>query len=215
VLACEVIRDELEKVLRELGGGFDVSWVDSELHNTPALLRSFLQEKLDALSGACSGNSGGTVLLTFGKCGGAVTGLRTGAWTLVMPRVDDCISLLLGSQSRRAEMKSGMYFLTAGWLRGKRNIYAEYEYAIKKYGEELTKQIFDELFGNYKFISILDTGSFDLSAVTEETMKIARAFSLDHCVVDGTTQYLRDLLTGNWDDERFVIVPPNSVVPDV
>jgi hypothetical protein len=208
VVACEMIRDEMEKAMRELGGGFEVSWIDSALHNTPDLLRARLQEKLDTLEG-------GPVLLAFGKCGGAAVGLRTGAYKLVMPRVDDCISLLLGSPARRVEMKGRMYFLTAGWLRGDRNIYAEYHYAMKKYGAEQTKQIFAELFGNYQFISVLDTGSFDMEAATEQTVKIAKAFSLGHCVVEGTIQYLRDLLAGNWDEERFITVPPHSVIPDI
>ncbi|MDR2785600.1 MAG: hypothetical protein LBB83_06770 [Treponema sp.] len=42
VLACETIRDELERTLADAGGDFRVRWIESALHNFPDLLRERL-----------------------------------------------------------------------------------------------------------------------------------------------------------------------------
>jgi len=42
--------------------------------------------------------------------------------------------------------------------------------------------------------------------------EIARTFSLDLNVLPGTLSYLEDLLTGNWNPDRFLVVPPQSTI---
>lgn len=205
-----MLRDEVEHAVRETGTNPPRYWVDAELHNSPDRLREALQHMLDAP------DTPETVLMTFGKCGSAVTGLHTGNHTLILPRTDDCISMLLGSVKRRIELAAcgGMYFLTAGWLRGKRNIWAEYEYAAKKYGERRAKAIMSVIFNNYKYIAALDTGSYDVEQAAPRMIAIAETFSLDYRIVPGSVAYLRDLLTGPWDGSRFVTFPPRSTVMD-
>jgi hypothetical protein len=66
------------------------------------------------------------------------------------------------------------------------------------------------LFKNYRYLSIVDTHSYDLDDVLPMAKAIAGAFNLTHRVIPGTIQYLRDLLTGPWDGERFVRLPPYS-----
>jgi hypothetical protein len=210
VVACEMLRDELEQALRETGADYPVFWVDSGLHNSPDKLREHLQKILASMTEPL------TVLMTFGKCGNSVVGLHTGAHSVVLPRADDCISMLLGSPKRRVEIaaEGGMYFLTRGWLRGKRSIWGEYQYAAEKYGERRAKTIMAMIFKNYRYIATLNTGSYAVETIAPEATAIAEAFSLEYKEIPGTIAYLKDLLTGPWADDRFVTFAPHSVVTD-
>ena len=98
ILACNTIRDELEKAAVSTSCPYPVVWVESGLHTVTESLRRRLQEELDRMKGV------GKVILAFGLCGNAVAGLKTGDYQLIIPRVDDCITLLLGSQRQQKEL---------------------------------------------------------------------------------------------------------------
>ena len=93
LIACNTIRDELEKAARETEFRHPIVWIESGLHLFPASLRRRLQEELDRLHDV------ERVLLAFGFCGNSVIGLASRDYELIFPRVDDCITLLLGKIS--------------------------------------------------------------------------------------------------------------------
>ena len=210
VIGCRTLENELCRAMDECGCTYDVKWVESGLHNSPKKLTAALQDIID------SSQSYPFALMALGYCGNSLSGLKTGDLTLIIPRVDDCISLLLGSHQNRAAMikNGGVYFMTEGWLRGERNIWNEYEYTVKKYGEELGKEIFDELLAHYNTLALLDTGCFELPIVAEEMKVIADTLGLEYKVMPATIEYLKKLLTGPWDDESFLTIPPQSVIKE-
>ena len=203
IVACETIKNELEAAMRETGTDYPVTWIESGLHNVPRRLHQMVQQALD-------GCTASTVLLGMGFCGNSVAGLRTGDFTLILPRRDDCISLLLDPSESRG---GGTYFMTAGWLHGERHLYREYEYTIEKYGEEEGREIFSVMLHNYKSLALLDTGCYPLAPAEAETRKIAGVLGLDYRLMRGSIAWLRELLTGPWDSGRFLTVPPRSAVP--
>jgi hypothetical protein len=129
-----------------------------------------------------------------------------------MPRVDDCISLLLGGAARHSGISAGRgsYFVTAGWLRGERSIYSEYEYAVGKYGEETGKRIMSAMLANYHDLALLDTGSFDLGMAKSESEMIAAKLGLRLRVLPASVEYIVELLTGPYPNGRFCTFPPNT-----
>ena len=208
ILACETLRDELQCAMRLENISGQIIWIESALHNFPNKLREQLQAALDSSHGI------NRVISTFGLCGNALIGVKTGNFELVVPRVDDCISLLFGSVAKRltyTECKS-TYFLTKGWLKGERNIWAEYQYAVEKYGEETADEIMSAMIGEYKYLGILDTDSYDLHAILPETEMIAEKLGLEHLVIPASVEYLRQLLTGPWTDDKFLLVPGNTEI---
>ena len=104
------------------------------------------------------------------------------------------------------------YFLTECWLKSEGNIWDEYKRAIKRYGIKRADAIFHVMFAHYKRVTLLDTGCYDLVKTKEMAAEIARTFSLDLNVLPGTLSYLEDLLTGNWNPDRFLVVPPQSTI---
>ena len=207
LIACETISDELNKTIRDISSDIQILWVESGLHNTPKKLHERLQKLLESLSGY------DTVLMAFGLCGNSIVGLETGGYQIIIPKVDDYISLLLGSAKKRDQVSAGgTYFLTKGWMRGEQNIWVEYKNAVKRYGQETAEQIMTKMFGHYEYLALLDTDSYNIDTLWPEVIKIAGKFNLKPKVIPASVRYLRDLLTGPWDDDRFLTVPPYSQI---
>lgn len=205
VIACKTIEQELLASMKETGCEYPVLWLESGLHNWPDKLRNRLQELLNRC------REYDTVLLAMSFCGNSVVGLKTSDFRLVIPRSDDCITLLLGSFRRRQEAKA-TYFLTEGWLKGERNLWKEYQDCLAKYGEKRGKRIFAALLANYKHLALVDTGCFDREALEQQVREIASVLGLEYICLDGTLNHLKQLLTGPWWEDRFVLVEPDSTV---
>lgn len=205
VIGCRTLENELTRAMKICGKDYDVQWIDARLHNVKEKLNAALQEILDSAAGY------DRILMATGFCGNAITGLRTASAPVTIPRVDDCTSLLFGNCRNRQE-HTGCYFLTEGWLKGESNIWAEYQYSLKKYGERRTALIFRTMFAHYSRISLLDTGCYPIAPSLAQAQKIAEAFSLDCEIIPVTIDYLIRLLNGPWEEERFLTIPPDTVI---
>jgi hypothetical protein len=208
ILACNTIREEFEKAAVETGSSHPFHWVESGLHLKPESLRGRLQEELDCLSHA------DRVLLGFGFCGHAVAGLISRDYELIIPKVDDCISLLLGSRENRERCckSGGIYFLTKGWLEGEFNIWKEYQSVLARFGPDKTERIYRRMLAHYQFLGLIDTGAYELDVLIPLVSEIATTLNLKTRVLPGSDLYLKKLLTGPWTEGDFVIVPPHTQI---
>lgn len=203
IVSCRTIEREVRKAIQEAGLDCPVSWVESGLHNFPKKLNAALQEILDGIEADC-------VLLALGSCGNSLAGLKAGNYQMVYPRVDDCISMLLGSVEARRQYER-TYFLTKGWLEGERTIYDEYKYTIKRYGPEVGEEIMQMMLGEYRNLGVLDTGTYDYAALTEEVAPIAEALHLESIPIKATDSLLKKLLLGPWTDEFGIVEPYGAI----
>ena len=90
VIACRVFESLLEKILPE--GSFDhITYLDYGLHRVPEKLTHAVQEEIDAVE------TPSLIVLGYGLCGNGLKGIQSGQHTLLIPRTDDCIAILLGS----------------------------------------------------------------------------------------------------------------------
>lgn len=206
ILACNTIRDELEKAVLETGCNHPLRWVESGLHLRPESLRQRLQEELDRIGEA------DRVILGFGYCGNAVTGLMSRNYELVIPRVDDCISLLLGSKENRelCSKSGGTYFLTKGWLEGEFNIWKEYQATLARFGPERTERVFRRMLAHYQFLGLIDTGAYNVDALIPLVKEIASTLKLQIRMLPGSDRRLKKLLSGPWNDDEFIIFGRNT-----
>lgn len=205
VISCKTIENELLAAMKELDCSYTTCWLESGLHNVPQQLNARIQDTINA---CCEYD---TALLAMSFCGKSLEGLHSGNLQLVIPRCDDCITLLLGSHSRRQAIFA-TYFMTEGWLSGEHNLWWEYQHCIQKYGEKRGRRIFSVMLAHYKNLALLDTGCFDKEAAEARLVPIAEALGLEYTCIDGTLDYLKDLLNGNWDADRFLIVPPHTTI---
>jgi hypothetical protein len=208
IFACNTIRDELLLAEQKVQSGYEIFWLESNLHNFPDKLRTQMQVQLDSLEGY------DRVLMAFGFCGNSVLGLRTHSFEMILPRVDDCITLMIGSIEKRAKLSFGHHsiYLTKGWLEHEANIWSEYEYTAKKYGEKTAQYVIDVMYGNYDTLSLVDTGAYSISSVLERARRISEKFGLGQNIIPGTTLLIEQLLAGPWDTKVFLVIPPYSSV---
>jgi len=210
VVVCKTIEPEYMKAVSTSGTDLPVLWLEAGLHNQPNLLREAVQAAIDEAAAAGAER----VLLCMGVCGNSMLGIESHGVELILPRVDDCISLMLGSFRRRLEVQRDMptFFMTKGWIRGERSIVREYEYIMDKYGEEDGKEIFDMMMGHYRRIGILDTGAYEMAPVIKETEDSARMLGLEWAVIAAGTDYMEQLLTGPWPDNGFIRIAPGRII---
>ncbi len=203
-LACETIVDEIKCSAAEVNSQIPIRWIESGLHNSPEKLRSHLQDEIYALE---ESSDPANILLLFGYCGNALLGLTSARCRLVIPRVDDCISLLLGGNQNRNTLSAEAmaYYLTKGWLRHENNLWNEYRYCLRKYGSERTREIYRIMLGNYKNLNVIETGAYNLADVLPQTKDLASTLGLKHKIIAGSLGLIHKALLGEWDDDFAVI----------
>lgn len=207
VIACKTIEDELTAAMAALDCEYPVTWLEPGLHNAPEKLK-------EAVQGAIDGICADRILLAMGFCGNAMAGVHSTGAELILPRVDDCISLLLGSVQRRLAITAeyAAYFFTEGWLRGERNIWVEHQYMLENYGEEMTEELEKSMFGHYRTLGLLDCGIKPVEPLVENTKMIADALHLQQQVIPASVGYLQELLRGPWPAERFLTITPSGEI---
>lgn len=205
IISCQTLKNELLAAMEKTGCKYDVVWIEARLHNLKDKLKKAVQDILD------EADSYERILFATGFCGNSISGLENRQAVLIIPKVDDCISLLLGGCRNRTPWMNS-YFLTEGWIEGQNNIWNEYQYALGKYGPKRADRIFHMLFANYSRIALLDTGCYHLAPSLKEARRIADTFSLDCEIVPAGTEYIEKLLTGLWDEERFLTVSPGQTI---
>ena len=202
IVACRTLEKELLAAMGVKNCTYPILWLEAGRHNVPESRRQEIQHHLDS----CTGYD--TVILAASLCGNLVVGLQTHNFQMIVPRCDDCITLLLGSAARRNE-NAATYFLTDGWLSGKDNIWTEYQRTLEKYGEIRGKRIFSSMLAHYEKLAFVDTGCGDVSAQIQD---IAAELELDYTRLEGSLSYLEELLSGSWDERRFLVVPPHAEI---
>lgn len=202
IISCKTLEAELCAAMKETGVNYPVLWLESGLHNTPKKLNRRLAEELKQIKTQ-------RVLLAMGFCGNSIEGLETGDYEMIVPRADDCISLLLGDVQTRMKLAKELsaYFLTEGWMKGERNLWVEYQYAVEKYGKEQAEAISEMMYGHYRTLALLDSKTQEMEPLIESTRIIADTFHMKQKVLPATLSWMKQLIAGPWEKEKFLVIP--------
>jgi hypothetical protein len=206
VVACATVIEEMLPLLPQ-GMGHEV--LDFGLHLNPGNLREILQRAVDNLEGDFD-----TLILGYGLCSLAVVGLQSRNCTLVVPRVDDCIAIFLGSKdaySEQARKEPGTYYLTKGWIEVGDTPFEEYTRLVDQYGVERADRIMGIILKHYTRLAYIDTGRQDQDGYREYARTTAERFNLRFEEIVGSNALVRKLLFGPWDDEILVAPPGHTI----
>lgn len=206
VIACATVIEEMMP-LTPAGMAFEI--LDFGLHLKPENLKKTLQEAIDASSADFD-----TIILGYGLCSLAIVGLTTRDCALVVPRVDDCIAIFLGSKdayNEQAKKEPGTYYLTKGWIEVSDTPFEEHKRLVKKYGEEKADYIMSIMLKHYKRLAYIDTGQQDQDRYREYAQSTAQKFNLRFEEITGSDTLIRKLLFGPWDDEILVAPPGHTI----
>lgn len=210
-IACETLQNEVNHLFCAAEKRMDIVWMDKSLHDEPKKLKNVLQKEIIRQEQ----NGYERIILLYGFCGNAIEGLHTFSAELILPCVDDCISLICGSVKKRMDYLEQYcpLFLTEGWLSQITRMEQDYRQCVKDYGQSMAKEIYNMMFANYEAMLIIDTGSDDLKKITDSVLPFSNQMGFPVKQAKGTLSYLSRLLFGPWEDEqRFLRFKPGQKI---
>ena len=134
LIACSMIEDEINAAFDHFGiQGIEIWWQERGHHNDPDKLREVIQSEIRRAEDAVAD----LIMLGYGLCGNGAVGWHTEKATLVMPRFDDCVNMMLctGKRDRRNYLKAGHMYLTGGWSKDEGALLDMFESYLAKYGK--------------------------------------------------------------------------------
>lgn len=214
-IACKVFESMLDKEQQEFP--FDqVTYLDYGLHRVPDKLSHTVQEAIDDV------HEPSLIVLGYGLCGNGLKGIQSRQHTLLIPRTDDCIAILLGSYQsymKHFSQEPGTYYLTKGWLEAGSDPLKEYQEVRDKYGEEDAQWIMDTQYQHYKRLVLVAHQRDELEEYRPQAQEVAAYCSrwgMDYQEILGSDRYLARLLetAASLDkaDEDFLVIPPQNEI---
>ena len=218
VIACQVLQDLLEQLL-PAGLAEQVSFLDYGLHRLPNKMTWTLQEAIASIE------QPSLIVLGYGLCGNGLHGLKAGIHTLLVPRTDDCIAILLGSRQaymRQFETVPGTYYLSKGWLESGSHPLKEYHENAKKYGTEDAAWIMDQQYQHYERVALVAHSPADMDNYRPEAQKVAEYCSqwgMRYEEILGSDNYVRRLIEiaadlGQANDDFLIVQPGGEIRQD-
>jgi hypothetical protein len=218
LLACSVFEREIALLAGDAPHILETRYYEIALHDRPDELRAKLQAELDSLDARDDIDA---VALAYGLCGLGTAGLRAGRHPFVLPRAHDCITLFLGSKERYAAHQRGCpscYYYTPGWNRARRvpgpdKIAAMQDEYSAQFDEDDVEFLIESekaAWAMHDTATYIDLGTADGEAEAAYAKHCADSLGWNFERIEGDPGLLRDLLWGNWDDERFQTIAPAS-----
>jgi len=215
VIACAVFQHLIEKLLpADLAS--QTTFLDYGLHVVPARLTEAVQEKIDEVA------EPSTIVLGYGLCGNGLDGIRARDHVLIVPRADDCIAILLGSNEayrREFDAQPGTYYLSKGWLEAGSDPLREYERYQEQYGAETAAWIMDQQYRHYKRLVLVAHTPEDLAKYRGRAKEVAEycaRWGMRYEEILGSDEYLRRLVqaitTLTRSNGDFLVIPPGQVI---
>ena len=229
-IICQVFTREFDDVIARSPHSIEVDNVPMGLHDLGVGMSPHLQERIDAA------DSGGydAILQGYALCGRGTEGLRAGKTQLVLPRVHDCIGLLMGSHHAYQayfENHPGVYYRSPGWIEfqtpgmmlepafasqksplGERRSLEE---LVAKYGEENGKYLFEQFNAfrsHYSGLTYISSGVASDQACRTKARAEATKEGWAFDEVKGTVMLLERLVNCEWDTASFLVVPPGATI---
>jgi len=215
VIACKVFQDLLEHFVPP-DAADQITFLDYGLHRVPKELTETVQEQIDGI------RNPSRILLGYGLCGNGLEGIQAGQHTLVIPRADDCIAILLGSYDAYVKEFSehpGTYYLTKGWLESGSDPLKEYDEIVEKYDAETAAWIMDEQYKNYTRLVFVAHTQEDLEAYRPRALEVAeycKRWGMKYEEVRGSEAYISELVTAvstlSESNDEFLFIPPGGKI---
>ena len=208
ILACSSLAAYVATAQKSAGTRHPVRFLDRSLHLDPPRMGREIAAVLADLPADVD-----TVLAALGWCGGAWEGIRTPK-RLVLPRVDDCVSLLLTVDEERCfnRKEAGvLYFKDRNPEQHSfRRAFALWTRNMDAEARQREEAVWQE---HCTAVAVIETGLFDGHA-PEYVATVRRDAEWLHVplrFVAGGTLLLEKLCSGPWDGQ-FAVFAPGQVL---
>ncbi|MDR3560540.1 MAG: DUF1638 domain-containing protein [Negativicutes bacterium] len=204
-IMCEVMQAEWQAV----NPGIETVFLEQGLHRHPEELHKTLQNTINEIKDCDA------ILLGYGLCSNALLGIKADRQSLILPLVEDCIGLFLGSMAaylRQFSCEPATYYFTKGWVDAKKDPYQEYLRSLAKWGEDDARWVAGEMMKNYRRAAYIDTGCYDTEEYYRYMCRFAEFFGLQPETLTGSMAYFRELAKGEW--QRCLVVAPGEEITE-
>lgn len=202
ILVCSSLCAYVDAAQRKMQTSFPVITVDRKYHNEPNEMRLHLIAAMENLPSDTD-----TILVAMGFCGGSWENTIP-TRRIVIPRVDDCITLLLHTDNRwSSNLKQPGHLYLRDTDTAEYSLEAMQRKLCLKYGGINGTMAFHSMFAEYTNVDMIDTGIYD--CYSEEYVSEAQrnadliGAALDY--VAGSNLLLEKLVSGRWDHQFAVI----------
>ena len=233
LIACEVFFREISLCAAVSPHTVDVELTEKGAHDKSDFLRDLIQSKIDAAEK--SARAYDAVLLGYGLCGNAASGIHARSVPLVIPRAHDCCTVFLGSRKAfedRFKDNPSLPFSSAGYMERGGKLMREadtglvpgaggsLEELIARYGEENGRYLHETLspgrsHGAGDTLVFIDVPELAHLGYAEKCRLRAEEAGMKIEVMRGDTRLIRMLLSGEWDPREFLIVAPGQRIRGV
>jgi hypothetical protein len=221
VIACQVLQDVFEQLLPveqagQVPDNTRLTFMDYGLHRTPAKMTWTLQDAINSIQ------EPSLVVLGYGLCGNGLNGIKAGIHTLLVPKADDCIAILLGSRQayfREFDAEPGTYYLSKGWLESGSHLLKEYEEYVEKYDPEDAQWIMDQQYQNYNRLALVAHTEEDLATYRPQAQEVAsycEQWGMRYEEILGSDSFIRRLINmiavPEEKQEDILVIPPGGEI---
>lgn len=222
LIACEIVKMELEPLICSCKNKFDVKYMTQGLHSAGSKkMAQELQKELDHLDPSCYD----AVLLAYGLCGRGVCGLHADI-PIVVPKAHDCTTLFMGSKEGYKEYfdrHRGTFFFTSGTLEFDKGVQLFSKQAsdlkrqeyVELYDEETADYLMETIgdpLKEYSRIAFINSGADNTLESRDKAQMIAEEKQWEFEELKGSPCIFEHMLNGDWNEEEFIIVPPGSTI---
>ncbi|MCR4710483.1 MAG: DUF1638 domain-containing protein [Clostridiales bacterium] len=207
ILACTSLKDYVEEAQKRLGTNIKAIYVSRLYHRDPKEMREHILEKLDNLPEGTD-----TVLVAMGYCGGSWEGVAKNSCRIVLPKIDDCVSLVMQlTDEPKSNLKEDKHFYVRDKDPAKESIKAIFEHMAdaQELDQETREKYHKHWQDMYEEIDIIDTPINDARSQEYFDKVKVDADWLDARLeyVMGGTHMIEKLIKGDWDDQFLVLEP--------
>jgi hypothetical protein len=224
LIACNVFFREVCFEVSKSRHIFDIDFTEKGDHDRPDSLRQILQDKIE--SAEASGKPYDAILLAYGLCGNALSGISARKTRIVIPRAHDCCTIFLGSREKFrtyfADNPSRPFSSTGYMERGDSykqtsEVYTNiglnktYEEYVALYGEENARYLMETLSpaketGKEEEIFFIEMPETAFLGFKEKCRREAEEEGKQFISVEGDTRLIRSLVHADWTEEDFLIL---------
>jgi len=219
ILACSSLTEYVDAAQKKMNTNWPVILVDRALHVEPADMKAAIKEKISQLfsSPAALDPADTTILVAMGFCGGTWDHVSFPC-RVVIPRVDDCISLLLTTddtyQPNRKELGHLYLYESDPKDFSALHLIRDGGTADPSYRGMSQADLFRYWFTGYHAMDIIDTGLNPCYEVpyVEAAQKEADVINADLGYAQGSNLILEKLVSGRWDAQFLVLEPGRTAI---
>ena len=188
ILTCSSLERYVKRAQEKMHTNYPIIVIDRIYHVEPATMKTVIWQELEKRK-----RKPDTILAAMGFCGGVWDQVRAQVRT-VIPRVDDCVSLLLATDDRYIpnRKESGHLYLYEDEPEkfSVLSLLKDYRKASKEFQGLDEETLFHMWFDQYYFLDMIHA-------------------ALDY--VQGSNRILEKLVSGEW-DEQFLVAEPGHLI---